>query len=318
MKKLLIGASALALAVPGVAQADGPYVGVSGGWVMPDDSDNTGEIDTAVPASVGGTFPAIPAGTAVGFNTEFDDGWEASVAVGYKFDNGFRIEVQPFYNQYDVDTHSGLTVGGTNIDALDVAVLTRGAASAANPTVGQVLADGRGDVSNYGAFLNIAYDIPAGSIKPFVGGGVGYQFTDVNYQPSGVTVIDGDEDGFAWQAFAGLAFAVSDNVDLYGQYTYRAGFDENRFNNQLLPGYLDVENKQQIVSVGLRFGFGGEPEPVVAPPPPVRVAPTPPPPPPPPPPAPMMKTCYDGSRIPVAQDCPVPPPPAVSPVGERG
>ena len=315
MKKILIGASAIAMAIPGMAHAQGTYVSVSGGWVMPEDSDNMGEIDTAIPATA--DFPAIAAGTPIAFETEFDDGWEASAAVGYEFGNGFRLELQPFYNEYDVDTHSGLTVGGANIDGVDSAVLTRGPANANNPTVGQVLADGQGDVKNYGAFVNAAYDFDLGGVKPFVGAGVGYQFTDVDYSPSGVNVIDGDEDGFAWQVFGGLAFALSDNVDLFGQYTYRSTFDDNRYDNNLVPGYLEVENKQQIVSVGLRFGFGGDPEPapVVAPPPPVRTV-TPPPPPPPPPP--QMKTCYDGSRIPVAQTCPTPPPPAVSPTGERG
>lgn len=315
MKKLLIGASAIALGIPGVAHADGPYASVSGGWVMPGDSDNVGQTGAEIPATA--DFPAIAAGTSVAFETEFDDGWEINGAIGYAFDNGFRLELQPFYNQYDVDSHSGLLVGGANIDALDAAVLTRGAASATNPTVGQVLADGQGDVTNYGAFVNAAYDFDLGGVKPYVGAGVGYQFTDVEYSPSGFGVIDSDEDGFAWQAFAGLAFALSENVDLFGQYTYRDTFDDNRYDNDLTGGYLDVENQQQIVSVGLRFGFGGDPDPVIVPPP-VRTAPAPVVQTPPPPPPPQMKTCYDGSQIPVAQTCPTPPPPAVSPTGERG
>ena len=258
MKKLYATAAAAALlSIPGAAAAQGTYVSVTGGYVLPSDSDNSGETTADIAAT--DDFGAIPAGTPVGWNTEFDNGFEASGAIGYALASGLRFEGQLFYNSYDVATHSGLTVGGANIDGVDVAVLTRGAASDANPTVGAVIADGQGDITNVGLFGNVYYDIggPDATFKPFVGAGLGYQWTDVNYQPSGVDVADDSDGSFGYQLMAGAGFEVSEGLDLFAQYTYRDTFNDPEVELNLLPANLEVESQQSIVSVGLRFTFGG-------------------------------------------------------------
>ncbi|QFT77163.1 outer membrane protein [Erythrobacter sp. THAF29] len=249
-------AIAALVAFPTAALADGPYVGVSGGVVLPEDSSNAGEFDADVPATP--DFGAIPAGTEVGWETQFDTGFAISGQAGYAFENGFRLEAEVAYSEYDVDTHTGLTVGGANIDGADVAILTRGAADPANPTVGAVIADGQGKVTNFGLFGNVFYDINTGSaFKPYVGGGIGYQWVDVDYMPSGVAV-GADEDGtFAYQLMAGASFEVSDNFEIFGQYTWRDSTEEAEIPLTLVPATLGVESSQSIISAGVRVGFGG-------------------------------------------------------------
>lgn len=255
MRQFLFGAALTALAIPGAAHAGETYIGVSAGLSLPGNSNNSGEINSDVPATL--DFGAIPAGTDLGWKTNFENGLAISGQVGRAFDNGLRLELEFAYSKYDVDSHSSLTAGGANIDGVDVAVLTRGTPDPANPTVGDVIADGQGDISNFGAFLNVLYDINTGSsLTPYVGAGIGYQSTDVDYQPSGVSVGEGDDDGFAWQAIVGASFAVTEQLDVFGQYNYRESFSRADIELSLLPATLGVQSKQSIISAGIRYRFG--------------------------------------------------------------
>ncbi len=256
IRTIALGAAAMgALATPSIAQAQddgGIYVGVSGGVALPNGSDNSGEFDATVPATA--DFGEIPAGTDLAWETENDTGFAIAGQIGYDFGNGFRAELEGTYTEYNVDTHTGLTVGGADIDGVDVAVLTRGTPDAANPTVGAVIADGQGDVSNLGIFANVFYDIQTGSgFKPYVGAGVGYQSTDVEYSPSGVLVGDDSDGSFAYQAMAGASFELSEKAEIFGQYTYRSNFSDADIELDLLPATLGVESSQSIISAGVRF-----------------------------------------------------------------
>ena len=256
-KLCLIAAGTAALAaIPAAASAkEGPYIGLSGGVALPNDSNNSGAFDATVPATP--DFGAIPADTSLGWKTEFDTGYAINGQVGYAFDNGFRVELEGAYTRYGVDRHSGLTVGGANIDGVDVAVLTRGAPAAGNPTVGAVIADGQGRVSNFGLFGNVFYDINTGSsFKPFVGAGIGYQWADVRFEPSGVDVADANDGGFAYQLMAGASVELSERAELFGQYTWRDRTDTATVPLNLLPANLGVETGQSIVSAGVRIKFG--------------------------------------------------------------
>ena len=251
-KTLLVAAGAAAFATPSVAFAGGPYVGVSAGVSLPGDSSNEGTFTGAVPAT--DDFGAIATDTDLAWDTEFDTGFAINGQVGYAFDNGFRVELEGAYSQYDVDTHSGLTVGGANIDAVDVAVLTRGPADAANPTVGTVIGDGQGQVETFGLFANVAYDISTGTgFKPYVGAGAGYQWVDVEFVPSGVAVGADDDGAFAYQLFAGASVNVLPRAELFGQVTYRANFEDADIPLTLLPATLGVESEQTLITAGVRF-----------------------------------------------------------------
>jgi hypothetical protein len=138
--KLLILSAAMLLPTT-AALANEPYIGVSGSLTLPGKSKSRGETTTAIAATT--AFPAIPSGTALALETEYDNGYDMSIQGGYRMDNGFRVELQGFYNKNNVKAHRNLAVGGAVIDAVDSAVLTRGPALATNPRVGAVLsADG--------------------------------------------------------------------------------------------------------------------------------------------------------------------------------
>ncbi len=254
-KSLMVAVGAAMVALPGTAYASETYIGLSGGIAMPSDSANEGQFDAAVPATA--DWGAIPAGTSLAWDTEFDNGWTISGQVGVKLDSGLRGELEVAYAKYDVASHSGLAAGGAAIDGVDVAVLTRGAPSASNPTVGQVIADGQGSVDTLGAFANVFYDFNAGgSFQPYVGAGIGYQRVNVEFMPSGVPVADDSDSGLAWQAMAGASFAVSETIDLFAQYTYRDSFDRAEIALDLLPATLGVESRQSIVTAGVRVKLG--------------------------------------------------------------
>ncbi len=255
MKGQLAVAAAALLSIPATAHANDVYVGVSGGIAMPEDSANAGQFDADVPATA--DWGAIPSGTSLAWDTQLESGIAVSGHLGVKFDGGFRTELELAYAKGDVESHSNLAAGGAVIDSVDVAVLTRGAPDAGNPTVGQVIADGQGSVSTFGGFLNAYYDFNAGgSFQPYLGAGIGYQWVDVDFQPSGVPVADDSDSGFAWQAMAGASFAVSESFDLFAQYTYRDSFDRAEIPLDLLPATLGVESTQSIVTVGARFKLG--------------------------------------------------------------
>jgi opacity protein-like surface antigen len=254
MRKIVWVASLAALACPATAFAAEPYVAISGGLAMPESSQNEGAFDATVPATP--DWPAIPAGTSLAWDTEFDTGFEISAQVGLRFGAGFRGELQLSYTSSDVDNHANLAAGGTVIDAVDVAVLTRGAPDPANPTVGEVIADGQGKVETLGLFLNGFYDFNlGGGFSPFVGAGIGYQGVDVLFRPSGVPVADDSDSGFAWQLMAGADVALTPSVGLFLQYTYRQSFDRAEVPLTLLPAMLGVESGGSLVTAGIRLAL---------------------------------------------------------------
>jgi opacity protein-like surface antigen len=257
MKGSIAGKGVLALgitmlaATPAYAES-GPYVGISAGLALPENSENAGEFTGTVPATP--DFGEIPNGTPLGWTTDFDNGLAIGGQVGYAFDNGIRVELEGSYTEYDVNTHFDLAAGGAIIDDVDVAVLTRGPADPANPTVGAVIATPQGDkVSNLGLFGNVFYDIQAGGgFKPYIGAGIGFQSTDVRYTPSGVPVGEGSDESFAYQLMAGASFDVSESFAIFGQYTYRANTSRAEIDLDLVPANLGIESSQSIISAGVR------------------------------------------------------------------
>jgi opacity protein-like surface antigen len=243
----------LAFAVPAAAQT---YVGVSGGISLKNDSENKGVFTGTVPATtVAPIYGPIPTDTTVGWNTEFDKGLNINALVGHRFEGGLRVEAQLSYTKNGVKRHSDLAVGGAVVDAVDASVLTRGATVGA--TVGTVLDSGIGKTKSLGLYANGYYDFNAGgSFQPYVGAGVGLSRNKVDFRPSNVDVGQGSQTKFSYQLMAGATAKVSDNFEIFGQYTYRdAG--KTKFALDLLPADLSVSGKQSIVSLGVRIPFGG-------------------------------------------------------------
>lgn len=254
---IALGAAASGLALPAAAQEW--YAGGSIGYVLQNDSSNSGATGAFTTGNGAPVIPfgtAIAAGTPYGWETEFDNGYALSGEFGARYANGFRSGVELVYSKAEVDTHSGVNVAGTVIDGVDAAVLT-GSAMQLGATVGQVVAVPDGDeLESTSLFANLYYDFNRdGLISPYVGAGLGYSDVSVTYRPSGVGIIDDSESKFAYQVKAGATWSVSERIDLYGEAAYRATEDVE-LQNQLFPGTLNIENTQTVLSVGARYRFG--------------------------------------------------------------
>lgn len=250
-------AAASLINLSSTANAEGLYFGASGSINFQTGSDNAGQTGAF---ATGNGAPALPFGTAItagtdyGWDTDFGTGWGAALEGGYQYDNGFRAALEIVFSRAGVDSHEGVTVGGTAIDGVDAAVLT-GSETQLGASVGAIVADGQGRIRNFGAFANIYYDFPIDApIKPYVGAGIGYMDVDVEYSPSAVGILNDSQGKLAYQAKVGATFALSDNIGLFTEAAYRATGDVE-LENDLFPGGLDVENQQILVSLGARFGF---------------------------------------------------------------
>jgi len=239
------------------AAANQWYVGGSVGYTMQSDSSNegaTGDFTTGNGSPVVPTGTQISAGTPYGWDTSFDGGLGLAAEVGWMHESGLRLGLEFTYSGNDVDTHDNVNVAGTVIDGVDAAVLT-GSPNQLGATVGQVVADARGDISSTGLFANAYYDFNrSNAFYPYVGAGIGIMNVNVKFDPSGVDIIDDSETKFAYQLKAGVGYHVTEQIDVFGEYAFRGSEDIN-VQNDLFPGDLDVENQQHVVSVGIRYTF---------------------------------------------------------------
>ncbi|MEM7329026.1 MAG: outer membrane beta-barrel protein [Pseudomonadota bacterium] len=245
------------LVIAGAASAQEYYVGGSIGLTQQNDSDNSGSTGAFTTGNLGdGSTLDVAAGTPYGWTTEFDGGSAFAGEIGARYSSGFRSGIEIVYSQADVDTHTGVTLGGGSIDGVDAAAIA-GSPTPLGATVAAVVADGRGDITTTGVFLNGYYDFnQTGALQPYVGAGVGYADVSVTYQPSGITVIDDSEGKIAYQVKAGATWRLENQWELFGEYAYRATEDVE-LNNQLFPGTLEIENTQNVFSIGARYKFGG-------------------------------------------------------------
>ena len=238
------------------AHAQDYYVSATGGVSLLNDSDNQGAFVGDFTTGEGTTVPAgavLPNGTDVGWSTDFDAGYAFAGAIGKDF-GWLRGEVEVAYQSNGVNAHSGVSAGGIALDGEDAGVLITGSPNI-GVSVGDLVADGQGDVSTLFVMANVFYDLDTGGpLTPYIGGGVGVGFADVDYSPSSVAIIQDDSSAFAYQAMAGVAYAVSPSVDLTLGYRYRATSDIE-VDADLFSAGFDVENKSSVVEAGLRFSF---------------------------------------------------------------
>jgi opacity protein-like surface antigen len=154
--------------------------------------------------------------------TDFDVGFVVSGAAGYAFDLGLgtlRTEVEIAYRQNDVDETSalGVTTPGGDIQ-----------------------------MSALSGMMNAALDVATGTIvTPYVLVGIGA--ANLNLESDD---LDFDEDDvvFAYQAGAGLGFAVTERITLFTGYRYFATHDSE------FEG-VEVEYHSHNVEAGVRVEF---------------------------------------------------------------
>ncbi|HYW14698.1 MAG TPA: OmpA family protein [Allosphingosinicella sp.] len=256
MRKLAIAMalSSTLLATPAFARDGAMYIGGEFGAMIVEDMN----ID------VGATNNAIV--------VNHDYGYDGGVFVGYDF-GAFRLEAEAAYKKADLedyDTTIRLPLEGPLFPASRNA---SGSSSAMSFMINGMLDFGDDD-----------------GISGFVGGGIGMARVKANnYRnfANATPFLDGSDTKLAWQVFAGVRQAVSDNIDVTVKYRF---FNASKVELLAFNGAeSELRFRSHSLLGGLTFNFGGA-EPVIVdtppPPPPIVETPiveTPPPPPPPPP-----------------------------------
>lgn len=256
-RTLLAFAVCAAAMLSAPASAQDYYVSLSAGGAWLQDSDNSGDFSSDFTTGAGTTIPAgvvLPEGTPLGWTTEFDAGYVVSGAIGRGFGANLRGEIELSYQANDIDTHKNVSAGGIALGAEDAGVLITGSPNL-GVTVADLVNDGEGGVDATYVMANLYYDFaPIGPVRPYVGGGLGAGFVDVDYSPSGVGIVKDEATVLAYQVMAGAAFDISERMALFAQYRYRAS-DDIETDVDLFDASLNVENRTSALEAGVRIRF---------------------------------------------------------------
>lgn len=179
-------------------------------------------------------------------DADFDGGWGALGALGYRFGN-WRVEGEVGYRANDVDEVSGGAGGG--------------------------------DMRSLSAMVNAIYELGAFSgVRPYLGAGIGWARVKLNDASlAGAALTDDADSQFAYQGLLGFQVPLANALNLDVGYRYFATLDP-KFRNAAGNSF-DSEYRSHMVMVGLTYSFGAPapaPRPAAAPAP--APAPTPAPP----------------------------------------
>ena len=207
MNRKLILASATALTListASIAADEGFYIGVGGGGNFIHGDDINGN----------------------GFNSDLDHdaGIVGAGVIGYKYDNGFRNEIELGYRTNDVDEIAN--------------------------------AVGEGETEVYSAMVNLLFDldITDTNIDTYIGGGIGGAL--VRHDKVGVvqgTSVDDSDFTPAFQGIAGISYALSDKADIYLNYQYFHAADPNFKTESNLK--VDADYDSSTVMLGLKMNL---------------------------------------------------------------
>jgi OOP family OmpA-OmpF porin len=213
---------------------------------------------------------------------KLDEGYAGVFSIGYGFGNGLRTEVEGSIRYNEVGD-----IGGWQNKRRGVA----------GP--GVAFSNSGGNQYQYGVMANLLYDfqlprwfpdmpIP---MVPYIGGGVGYMWTDLEAHGrrsnGGNRVEINDTDGqFAFQGIAGAAFPIESVPGLAVTLEYRyMGTLQNKFDGRVVTPtgatvsrgrYEGEQQSNQSVMLGLRYAlYTPQPMAQVAPAPAPSVAPAP-------------------------------------------
>lgn len=111
-----------------------------------------------------------------------------------------------------------------------------------------------GDAEVWAAMTNLYYGIDTGSaLTPYLGGGVGAARVSLSDVVAGGGTVDDFDTALAWQAAAGVDFALSDTMTLSLEYRYFVA-DGLRFDDTG-GGRVGLDVRGSSALAGLRFGF---------------------------------------------------------------
>ncbi len=192
----LVFAAAVGLSASrAVAAGDGPYVGLRGGVSMMGGSDATAPADPL--------FPSLDA------TSNPNSGSAMSGAVGYAFDNGWRVEGELGYRENTLDEMIVKSPGSLimllfpNFQGLPMETRIQAAEAA----------QGRwnisGDAQVVALMVNGYYDFDIGSVwRPYVGGGVGRCLAWFQAEDVVASLVDDHDRVFAYQVGGGVGYEM--------------------------------------------------------------------------------------------------------------
>jgi len=203
------------------AQPAGPfYIGVFGGFVMPDDLEwGSGDDDDWYDDD------------DWGYEEDLDDSWAVGVKIGYIIPQIKWLAVELEYTYLAKQDYGETYHWSDGNESYD------------------------GDFSAHNLMANLLFRYPQGKIHPYIGGGLGlskatieedYQFEEVGGNVY-TAKIDEDDTAFATQFIVGVNFEITPNLsaDLAYKYFY-SEYD--------IAGW-DVEASNHIFSMGLNVHF---------------------------------------------------------------
>ncbi len=185
------------------------------------------------------TIPNILGATG-NHNISYESGWLGIGALGYKFDETLRIEVELGYRDNNIQGVSNLPVGPT-------------------------LVTNSSDVTAFSQLVNVIFDIPISErVDVSVGGGVGGALVDAQIAIPGTVALNDDQYGFAYQALAGLTYQLFPRWQAVAEYRYfaTAGSD---LDASLVPLEVELDYDSHAAVVGLRYFFNAPAAPAPAP-----------------------------------------------------
>ncbi len=161
--------------------------------------------------AVGGSLPhdSKNVGNTLNFNTELDPGYAASLAVGYRFGDGWRFEAEATRAQSEVSS---------------IRVKNAGTTGAALGT-----SSGDGTVSSNMLMVNLIMEFNTRSKwHPYLLGGIGAAHVDMaDISVGGVALTDDETTAFAFQAGLGIDYSLDSDWRLGLAYRYFSTSDLN-------------------------------------------------------------------------------------------
>ena len=259
-----ISAAALAacLASGGVSAAQAQegswYIGANMPLMFIDDSEATSTTTLPNPQT-----PQQPLAIGATVMSEHDTGYKFGGVLGYHLDSNIRIEGELFLARAEIAqiTNTAITIPGVPLGNLEVPL---------DPT---------GTAEQFGAMLNLWYDIETGSDwTPYVGAGLGLiriDQGDLNYDegklanavlmalgqqqqlpPGLVPKPSATDSAFAYQVGAGIGYALSDTTTLHVGYRLQAlsGLEFTGM-NQFASVRAETDLRVHFLEIGIRYRF---------------------------------------------------------------
>jgi outer membrane protein OmpA-like peptidoglycan-associated protein len=178
-------------------------------------------------------------------------GFAEGLGIGYAFPDGLRLELNGNFARNAADTVM-LNGGSWATAVTDLDIQSSGISIASH-----------GAVNQYGAMLNLLWDLPLGfTLQPYVGGGFGYQWVTLSNAVSspfpGVSV-SGSAGAPAYDLIGGVSYPVAaiPGLDVGIEYRYTDLLSDPKFKVHYPATDPDADSDVDYLYSGSRMGLRG-------------------------------------------------------------